>query len=207
MIKINLLPVRAAKKKETFMNQIYVGILVLVLVFAGVGWRAYSRKAEISRLDKEIVDRKKELDDLKGIVKKVEEFEAKKQVLEQKIALIEDLEKGRDYFIQIIDQISQVIPGGLWVTGLSFKGAKGASKQSSTISVKGSAYEKDDVGIFIANLNANKDFIKEARLLSLTSSRAKEGAATELYNYDIVIVPKVEEKAAPEPETKGKKKR
>jgi len=69
MIKINLLPVRAAKKKETFMNQIYVGILVLVLAFAGVGWRAYSRKAEISRLDKEIVNRKKELDDLKETVK------------------------------------------------------------------------------------------------------------------------------------------
>lgn len=206
MIKINLLPVRAAKKKETILNQIYVGILVLVLTFAGVGWRAYSRKAEIGRLDKEIVDRRKELDDLKETVKKVEEFEAKKQVLQQKISLIDDLEQGRDRFIQIIDQISQVIPGGLWVSTATFKGAKGASKQSNSISLKGSAYEKDDVGVFIGNLNADKDYIQEARLLSLSASGGRGGSAP-IYNYDIVIVPKGEEKAVAEPEKKGKKKK
>lgn len=202
MIRINLLPVRAAKKKETFMNQIYVGILVLVLTFAGVGWRAYSRKAEISRLNKEITTRKKELEELKETVKKVEEFEQKSSVLKQKIDLIDNLEQGRDRFIQLIDQISQVIPGGVWVTSLSFKGT---SKQGNVISLKGAAYEKDDVGVFLENLNTRKEFIKQAQLLSLSASRAKEGSA--IYNYDIVITPqqpKKEEVVEPVKEKKRK---
>jgi type IV pilus assembly protein PilN len=189
MIKINLLPVRAAKKKETFMNQIYVGILVLVLTFGVMGWRAFSQKAKIADTEKEITARKKELDDLKETVKKVQEFEAKKAVLQQKITTIETLEAGRDRFIQLIDQISQAIPGGAWVGSVTIRSTKGGA---AAIALKGSAYEKDDVGIFISNLSARSQFIKDVQLGGLNQASAGSVVGLSLYNYDLTIVPQGE---------------
>jgi len=195
MIKINLLPVRAAKKKETFMNQIYVGILVLVLCFAVIGWRAYTQKAKITATELEIQKNKKDLESLKETVKRVQEFEATKAVLQQKIETIETLEQGRDRFIQIIDQISQAIPGGAWVTNLGMKSTKGAA----AVTVKGAAYEKDDVGIFISNLSARNTFIKDVQLGALTQAG---GGGVTVYNYDLTITPQGETKPAAEPEKK-----
>ena len=203
MIRINLLPVRAAKKKETFMNQVYVGILALVMTFGVVGWRAYSQKAKVTATEKEIRDRKKELDDLKETVKKVQEFEAKKAVLQQKIETIETLEKGRDRFIQLIDQISQAIPGGAWVNSVSMKSTKGGA----TIVLRGAAYEKDDVGIFISNLSARNPFIREVQLGALTQAGGKGGGpGVTTYNYDLTITPQGEAKPASEGEKKKEKK-
>ena len=203
MIRINLLPVRAAKKKETFMNQVYVGILALVMTFGVVGWRAYSQKAKITATEKEINDRKKELDDLKETVKKVQEFEAKKAVLQQKIETIETLEKGRDRFIQLIDQISQAIPGGAWVNSVSMKNTKGGA----AIILRGAAYEKDDVGIFISNLSARNPFIRDVQLGALTQAGARgSGLGAVFYNYDLTITPQVEAKPPSEGEKKKEKK-
>ena len=199
MIKINLLPVRAAKKKETFMNQLYVGILVLALCVAGIGWRAYIQKSKIAVTEKDIQDRKKELEDLKETVKKVEEFKAKKAVLEQKIATIETLEQGRSKFIQIIDQISQAIPGGAWVNSMTLKSTKG----NAAIVLRGSAYEKDDVGIFISNLSARNKYIKDVQLGALTAGAAGGvGGGATVYNYDLTITPQGEGKPPAEAEKK-----
>jgi len=197
MIKINLLPVRAAKKKETFMNQIYVGALVLVLCVGVIGWRAYTQKSKIAATEKEIQDRKKQLDNLKAIVQKVQEFEAKKAVLQQKIETIETLEEGRNRFIQIIDQISQAIPGGAWVGNLSMKSTKSGA---ATVLARGAAYEKDDVGIFISNLSARNTFIKDVQLGALSQAG---GSVVTVYNYDLTITPQSEAKPAAET---GKKK-
>jgi type IV pilus assembly protein PilN len=199
MIKINLLPVRAAKKKETFMNQIYVAILVLVMCFAVIGWRAYTQKAKIATIEMDIAKNKKDLESLKETVKKVQEFEASKKVLQQKIDTITTLEEGRDRFIQIIDQISQAIPGGAWVTNLDIKSPKGAS----IVVIRGAAYEKDDVGIFISNLSARNSFIKDVQLGALT--QALRGGVT-IYNYDLTITPQSKAKpAAPTEKKKGPK--
>jgi len=207
MIRINLLPVRAAKKKETFMNQIYVGVLVLALTFAGVGFQAFSQKGKISRLRSDIGAREKELKDLKEVVEKVEEFEAKKEVLQQKIDLITDLEQGREHFIQIVDVISQAIPGGAWVSSVSFKGKGGKSKEASGVSLRGAAYEKDDVGIFIGNLKAQNQYVKAVQLGSLSAS-GRGSATSSLYNFDMVITPQAEKKAEAAADTgKGKKQR
>lgn len=191
MIKINLLPVRAAKKKETILNQIYVGILVLVMTFSAVGFRAYSQKAKIASTKKLIEEHKKRLDDLNQIVKMVQEFKAKKAVLKQKIDTIETLEQGRDRFIQLIDQISQAIPGGAWVNSVSMKSTKGGT----AIILKGAAYEKDDVGIFISNLSARNPFIRDVQLGALTQAGGKgSGPGVMIYNYDLTITPQSEAK-------------
>lgn len=198
MIKINLLPVRAAKKKETFMNQIYVGLLVLVLCFGIIGWRAYMQKSKIATTELEIQKSKKELEGLKEVVKKVEEFKAKKAVLQQKIETIETLEQGRDRFIQIIDQISQAIPGGTWVNSITLKSTKG----DTAIILRGTSYEKDDVGIFISNLSAKNTFIKDVQLGAL----AQAGGLAPVYNFDLAITPVGFAKPAAAAETKKEKK-
>jgi type IV pilus assembly protein PilN len=190
MIKVNLLPVRAARKKETFMNQIYIGILVIIISLGVVGWRAYSMQERIKGLEREISQKKKELAELKDIEKEVEEFKAKNKVLQDKVSVITSLEEGRDWFIQVIDHISQSIPEEVWVTSLSMggRGGRGATAviYSAPVKLDGGAYRKDDIGYFISNLESNKEYISRVSLGKITQ---KGGGRTEgeYYNYDLTI--------------------
>jgi type IV pilus assembly protein PilN len=192
MIKVNLLPVRAAKKKETFMNQIYVGILVIIISLVVVGWRAWTMQNTIKSLETQISDRKRELNDLKDIQLQVERFKAKNKVLEDKIAVMSSLEAGRDWFIRIVDHIGVSIPDNVWITGMELGGRarsrSGGGKRiyGKPIKVTGGAYEKDAIGYFISNLESNKTYVSSVNLGKITSKRASK-STSESYAYDLTL--------------------
>jgi type IV pilus assembly protein PilN len=192
MIKVNLLPVRAAKKKETFMNQIYIGILVIIISVLVVGWRAWTMQSKIESLDTQINDRKRELAELRDIEKKVEEFKAKNKVLEDKISAIVALESGRDWFIRIIDHVSMSMGTyDVWVTSLSM-GGKGGRRggggiYGAPVKIQGGAFEKDAIAFFISNLESNKEYVSRVTLGKITQKKASRATAASYYSYDLTI--------------------
>ncbi len=190
MIKVNLLPVRAARKKETFMNQIYVGILVIIISLGIVGWRTWSNGQKIESLESQIADRKRELNELRDIQKQVEEYKAKNKILQDKISVMTSLEEGRDWYIQIIDHIGMSIPEIVWIQSLSMGATRGrgggAGIYSAPVKINGGAYEKDAIGYFISNLESNKKYVSSVNLGKIDSKRMR-GTGQEYYNYDLTI--------------------
>jgi len=184
MIKINLLPVKEAKKKATVQNQLIGIAIVFMVVFAGLGYRAYTQIDKTKQLNNDIAQKQKELADLKEIQKKVEQFKKDNENLTQKISVITDLETGRDWYLQIIDQLSEAMPEGVWIESLN-TGGKGANIYQSPWEIKGGALERDQVGNLISNLESRNKFFSSVSLKKITKSNKPD--VGEYFPYELSI--------------------
>jgi Tfp pilus assembly protein PilN len=164
MIKINLLPVKAAKKKERIMNQLIIGILVIGVVVVGLFLWNQSTKDKKQNIETQIQTAKKEIQKLNEAKKKFEELRRKEDLLDKQLDAITKLDKGRDWFIRVLDKITQSVPRDMvWVENIKYGGSSGRrskkrSKASSSgggekITIQGKSYDRDSIAIFMGNLS------------------------------------------------------
>jgi type IV pilus assembly protein PilN len=97
-------------------------ILILVLTGLGVGGWYWSLRSQSNRLDQEIVTSQQETARLRGIIQQVQAFEARRQQLQLRVSLIEELRKGRDAPVHMLDEISRSVPDLLWLTEVKQQG-------------------------------------------------------------------------------------
>jgi hypothetical protein len=100
MIRINLLAAdrRAAKGAskgfEAGQKMMILGSLVLVLTLAGLGWRYWALGQQAAQIETDIQAAQREETRLQEILRQVQEFEARRGVLEQRVKLIDELPPG-----------------------------------------------------------------------------------------------------------------
>ena len=82
MIKINLLPVRAARKKENIRRQVSVFFLCVIFAFCVMAYLTVSFNQKISRLNQNIEDSRNELKKYEKIAKSVKKMRAELKKLE-----------------------------------------------------------------------------------------------------------------------------
>lgn len=155
MIKINLLPVKAAKKKERIMTQFYVGIIILTLAVVSLGYHYYSQYLKIKEVETEITKTDVKIADLREAKKAFDELKKKKLRLENQLAAIEKLDLGRNWFIRVLDKISESVPRNqVWITSLKYGGGKGRKGGgANSLSIKGKSYDRDAIAHFMGNLS------------------------------------------------------
>ena len=74
--------------------------------------------------------------------------------------MITNLETGRDWYLQLIDQIGEAMPEGVWIDNLDTPRGKGATIYNGSWEIQGQALEKDQIGNLISNLEKrNKYFL------------------------------------------------
>ncbi len=150
MIKINLLPVRAAKKREFGRQQIL--LFVLVLVLSGIGNFFWYNKldTELSQLDQQIARTKAEIAQLEKTIGEVKSIKEDKKALEDKLKILDSLKKGRTGPVKVMDELATIIPPRVWI--LDYGETMGA------VSMKGQAVSYDDLSTFSKKLKASKHF-------------------------------------------------
>ena len=118
MIKINLLPVRAARKKEAVQRHLVLFIAGLLTVFL-VGFVMYraraSELAEVEKTNKLLVD---EIENLKKIIGEVDEYKEQEALLERKLGVIRALKANKTGPVHMLDELATRIPEKLWMTNL-----------------------------------------------------------------------------------------
>lgn len=153
MIKINLLPVKAAKKKEKIFIQMLFGGLVIILALAGIGWRYYTQLDRIEAVELEIKKTEEKIKKLQEAKKKFEELKKKKDILEKQLAAITKLDTGRDWFIRVLEKITESVPRKqVWISTLKFGGG-GRQGGANSITISGQSYDEDAVALFMGNLS------------------------------------------------------
>ena len=120
MIRINLLPVRAFKRRENIRLQVSVFLLfipVLILVLGGVYMKQNRRVGELLE-EKERL--KAKWDVQQNVLAKFHLQEQTAAILEARVSLITDLIKERSGPTQLLDQMIDRTPSSqLWLTGLT----------------------------------------------------------------------------------------
>lgn len=156
MIRINLLsegrrPVvaRSAKPKLDLGEQdkslyILAAGLILGVLLAGGWW--LKLHAERSDWQDRVRTAQREVDELKDVVEKVEEFKKKQEELATKIEVITQLTQSQSGPVHLMDEISKALPELLWLTSMSMT--------ENEVKLQGQAFNTNAVALFIENLDS-----------------------------------------------------
>ena len=158
MIKINLLPVRAARKKEAVQRHLVLFIAGLLTVFL-VGFFMYSGKKgdldDIERANKLLVD---EIENLKKIIGEVDEYKEQEALLERKLGVIRTLKANKTGPVHMLDELATRIPEKLWLTNLEEVGQR--------VTLEGVSINNEVIATFMSRMEESTYFT-EVYLVSI----------------------------------------
>jgi type IV pilus assembly protein PilN len=134
MIRINLLAAERDRNKRrpaavttgpeaTQQRITLLCSLILVLTGLGIGWWYWSLKVQSDRIEEDIVTSQKETARLRTLIQQVQTNDARRAQLQERVGLIEELRKGREGAVRMLDEISRSLPDMLWLTEVKQQGA------------------------------------------------------------------------------------
>jgi type IV pilus assembly protein PilN len=196
MIRINLLPFRAARKKENIRRQVsyYFGsvllaVFVMIYVFLQVGGELRSLKGEKKRIESELAT-------FEETIKRIDELEKKIAELRKKLDVIKDLEKKKTGPVHLLDQVAEAVPKEkLFLTSFVEREGK--------LTLTGTAMDNETFSVFMTRL-------AEAELITsvdMNETRAKYIPEHKLNVFDFSLECVTYAHKKPEPEPKKVKKR
>jgi type IV pilus assembly protein PilN len=163
MIRINLLATerRAVKAvsrgMEAGQKMMVLGSLILVLTLAALGWRYWALGQQAAQLEEDIAAAQREEARLQEILRQVSEFEARKTMLEARLALIDELRKGQNAPVHMIDQMSRALPDMTWLTNVAQAGY--------TLTIQGRCLTLTSLSDYIGNLEGSRYFIRPVEIV------------------------------------------
>jgi type IV pilus assembly protein PilN len=183
MIRINLLPFRATRKKENIRRQVSIFLLSLAFTLIILFYFNFSLSSKIGNLNTKIKDTQSELDKYDKINKEIAEIKKKLDNLKKKMAVMDTLEANRFAPIRLMDTMTQVIvTKRMWFTNLTSK-----DKQ---VGITGVAMDNTTVADFMVRLE-NSGLFKEVDLKTLKRAKSKKGGTTSRFiNFSIVCTKK-----------------
>jgi Tfp pilus assembly protein PilN len=210
MIRINLLAterkttVRAATKSfEPGQKLMVLGSLILVLVVAALGWRYWALGQMAAEIEANIEAANREEQRLQEIMRQVRDFEARKKMLQQRVDLIDELRKGQNAPVHMVDQVSRALPEMTWLTNLQ------QAADGYTLTIQGRCLTLTSLSDFIGNLEGSRYFIRPVEIVE-SAVVAGDGQKTpDLISFTIrgtFQMAGIESTAPPPPTTPNSKK-
>lgn len=183
MIRINLLPVRAEKRKET--NRKHVSLLVgyfavIAILIMGVQFaltaKVDDRKARIQRQRATVAELDVKIKEVKG-------YEAKIKELTDKINIVRGLELKQRGPAKTFLELARLCPDMLWISDMNDKGGK--------LTIEGSAIDRQTLAEFMMKLEKSAHFTG----VRLVVAKQEIVAEKEIHNFKLttsVVIPKLE---------------
>jgi len=175
MIKINLLPLRAAKKKETAIQQIVIaGIVVVVSALIVLSLYAIKR-VQVTATKDEITTANSKINELKAKIGKLEELKNLKEQVKKKLEVLSQLRKNKKGPAQRLSSLSDLTPSQLWLTSYGESG--------QNVKISGIAFTEDLIAQFMMALEGSKDFVG----VELLVSEQNEIAGTKVKKFELAM--------------------
>ncbi len=195
MIRINLLPFRAARKKENIRRQISVFALSVVCLALLMGFVFLNLSRTVAALEADMSSKKKELATYAETTKKIEVLKKKIAEVRAKLNVIKELESKKTGPVLLLDELSMAVPKEkLWLTALDEK--------KGILTLKGTAMDNDTVALFMTSLENAKHVVS----VDLQTAKLKNLKKYKLHVVDFVLTCKTYAyKAKAKPKTKKKR--
>lgn len=160
MIRINLLPFRAARKRENIRKQVTIFALVVVFFILLMVYFFIHLSGELSDLKKEEAAKKNELATYKKTLNEIKILEKQIKEIEAKLDVIKKLEKEKSGPVHLLDEIAEAVPKGkLWLNAFDEK--------EGSLKLTGTAMDNETVALFMDNLK-NSEHIVSVELPGVT---------------------------------------
>jgi type IV pilus assembly protein PilN len=172
MIRINLLPIGKRPVEEKIRREITIFFL---LIFFSLSVMVYFH-IDHTRTIKKITAEKKTVDSeirrYQDRQRQLQELQEKHKLLEQKLAVIEELKKNRDLQVRVLDQLAVLVPTDkMWIKSLTQKGniltLTGVARGNEVIAQFMEALQKSPY------IDANGVVLKQSRQVQIQGYKLK----------------------------------
>ncbi len=151
MIRINLLPFRAARRKENIRRQISIFLLSFIFTFIALFYYQMQLNLQLGELKTEAEDVKNRLKVFRKKSREVDNIKQALDTLHKKINVIKALELNRREPVRLMDAMTgMVIPKRMWFTDFAFN--------NDAVVIKGNALDNKTVADFMTRLEKSGFF-------------------------------------------------
>ncbi len=185
MIRINLLPFRASKKKETAAQQLMIMIVALVVALVASGVVYSVTLGKISATKKEIARSEDELASLKKKIGEIDNLKKLQAEVQKKLDVLNQLRKEKSGPAIRLARISDIVPEKMWLTKYQESG--------TTVSISGLAYNEELIAGLMRSIQSSQEFGN----VELQVSEQQEINGIKLKKFDLSCVIKVDKKEEP----------
>ncbi len=178
MVRINLLP--SGKKKAVIVPpSIIYGVIAFVILIIITVTITFFLNKRIAGMETEIAIQEQNLNNLKSKLTEVRNYENDNQEFRNKTNIIEQLKKNQIVPLRLLDEVSEMLPKGVWLTELADKG--------SIVSIQGYAHTNYDLVTYVQNLKGSK-YLEN---VSLIESRQTDVEKFSIYKFKLTFKVKV----------------
>ena len=175
MIKVNLIPTKKRKKQKPVPVFLIYTVLLTLAVGAIFLYITYHFSSTISAKEKKVKENVITIAALKEKIKAVEDFEKLNKTFQQRKDIIEELGRNKSRPVKILDEISALLPPGVWLSTADVKGLD--------VSLSCTAFTNTDVVNYVNNLKNSKLFTD----VYLQESVQSKAAAITVYSFKLTF--------------------
>ena len=198
MIRINLLPIGRRPVEEKIRKEISVFFLLIGFSLAVMAYFHIDHTREIKQITAEKKTIQKDINRYQERQKQLDAMKKKRELMKQKLKVIENLRRNRDLPVRVLDELAVRIPSDkMWIRTLDQKG--------NILTLTGVARGNETIAQFMEEL-AKSPYIDAGAVVLKQSVQVKiEGYKLKSFNLSArIIVPPTQQKAE-EPKKKKKK--
>lgn len=179
MIRINLLAVERKPEKKGWalagQKAAILGTAILAAAALLIVWRVFALRQDAARLDEDLRAAQVEQQRLRSILQQVQDFETRKQQLQQRVALIEQLRQGQTGPVRMLDEISRAMPDRLWLTAMA--------QDATGVKIDGRTTSLTSLSDFVGNLEGSGFFARPVEILE--SQMDSAGGAEDVVRFAV----------------------
>jgi type IV pilus assembly protein PilN len=212
MIRVNLLPIKKARRRSAGRTQLVVFAVLLLLEVAAFAAIYMAETAALDELKAEVTVNRQQVKKAEAAVESAKQLEAKQSELQQQVEILDELEKKRTGPVRVLDEVQAMLSPPrneedrhaqsrknwnvewdtrrLWIASLD--------EDEGTFELVGSAVNADDVAEFLQRLTSADHFNNVQ--LDYVKASSKQDAEVRLVEFrvtgDMLYSLKSEENAA-----------
>ncbi len=181
MIRINLLPFRAARKTENVRRQATLFALSVILVVISIVFMHIKLQAKIEILTDNVDRVQKQLESKKLLAAEVDRIKKQLEILNKKKQILVKLDKGRKDPVKLLDSMTQmIIQDRMWFQSLE--------KKKSKIKIIGYVLDNKTAADFMTRIEESGSYGK----VNLKMLKQKKQKKKKLQSFEISFVIKKE---------------
>jgi type IV pilus assembly protein PilN len=158
MVTINLLPVKAELRLNAIIQHVIVFAVSVGIVIIGLGGIQGTMKREKSMIENDIQTTQTQIEDLKVKAEEIEKVKKRRVELEKKLGVINDLSIQKTGPVEVLDELSMLIPEKAWIGSFTNTGDK--------VVIDGTAVDNAIIAEFMKRLQGSKHYTDVELVLS-----------------------------------------
>jgi type IV pilus assembly protein PilN len=175
MIKVNLLPGKKKKRAKPLPSFIVVTGLVTIGVLIVMAYLAFFFDSSLRAKKALFAKHEQEITELKAKIKAVDDFEKRNKTFKERNEIIEQLSMNKSVPVKILDEISILLPNGVWLSALT--------ESHGSINLEGYGFTNSDIVSYVDNIKSCKMFTD----VYLQESKSSEIEKVPVYMFKLAF--------------------